>query len=224
MLIETNIKPFVYQKILLMVVLLLSKQSPDANLSCDLSEWSAEEAQKLPIYLVMDLDSLPVSLDFIFLILTLLFFPLAAKVVPYLPDARRPPRHSIEIGAFSPPPSPLYSPIPTICISPSPDLLTVPRPNIATRPALISAASAGVVALKPVRPTHGKRKSVSFSLSSMDEIEKSEERTKRPPTPFIDPGDPSPEVSPAASPLPEAMYHNLECVDTMGVKKEWLMP
>ncbi|WVQ75121.1 hypothetical protein IAR50_004730 [Cryptococcus sp. DSM 104548] len=84
-----------------------------------------------------------------------------------------------------------------------------------------------------------KRKTVSFSLSSIDDVLPQPQASpmgRRPPTPFVkDPKSPSPSVSPVESrsdtftlgvtgELPdEAMTHRKDLADSMGVKKGWLM-
>jgi hypothetical protein len=99
------------------------------------------------------------------------------------------------------------------------------------------------ITITPDRPKlgHGfghKRKSVSFSLSSMDEIV-SHTHQKRPPTPYVrGPASPSekalleqtsPSASPLTSPSPGSslpgtpLGHSVHVMDPMGVQKKWLM-
>ncbi|RXK35323.1 hypothetical protein M231_07426 [Tremella mesenterica] len=72
-----------------------------------------------------------------------------------------------------------------------------------------------------------KSKSVSFSISSLDEIINDGEKNKgkRPPTPWVrGPVSPSArEESVPGTPL-TPLSHSYEAVDPMGVKKGWLMP
>lgn len=105
----------------------------------------------------------------------------------------------------------------------------------------ISINTLGVptITLTPDRPPseanhrrRHKRKSVSFSLSSLKEIipdradEVSEKPKKRPPTPFVSAlfsplrsANPAPAPSTPGTPLSQS----LDFVDPMGVQKKWLM-
>ncbi|RSH93412.1 hypothetical protein EHS25_007768 [Saitozyma podzolica] len=95
------------------------------------------------------------------------------------------------------------------------------------------------ITITPDRPKlgHGfghKRKSVSFSLSSMDEIVPHTHQ-KRPPTPYVrGPASPSEkalleQTSPLTSSSPGSsvpgtpLAHSAHVMDPMGVQKKWLM-
>lgn len=110
----------------------------------------------------------------------------------------------------------------TSLLSPIPKRDSLAVPQITLTPELRGAT----------RPKHG-RKSVSFSLSSMDELiaKKEINSKKRPPTPFArsyhgkmeeyeEGGVPLPALPRAV----EQIKHNAEGRDAMGVKKGWLMP
>jgi hypothetical protein len=92
----------------------------------------------------------------------------------------------------------------------------MPSPMPSPMPAMVS------------RPTHGhKRKSVSFSLSSMDQVMASAKVTdKRPPTPWVARRAPSPsdDEDEDMVELPKTPFrrHSDDVVDPMGVKKSWL--
>lgn len=75
-----------------------------------------------------------------------------------------------------------------------------------------------------------KRKSVSFSISSLDDViprrDQGEASKRRPPTPFVSgPVSPSQwsDGSPDASAPGTPLTQNVEMVDPMGVQKKWLM-
>ena len=153
----------------------------------------------------MDLTA---SLDLMFLLLALALIP-ASK---YLPT---PPRDVQE---------PLTSPF-----------LRVPGRSTQSTPSGTPVPSSGFnldiprIAITPPRPglSH-KRKSVSFSLSHMDELHQKGGR-RRPPTPFViapaSPYKPSPEPSPAQLiPASPALVQSKHSTDSMGVEKSWLMP
>ncbi|GFZ50011.1 hypothetical protein JCM24511_07764 [Saitozyma sp. JCM 24511] len=95
------------------------------------------------------------------------------------------------------------------------------------------------ITITPDRPKlgHGfghKRKSVSFSLSSMDEIVPHTHQ-KRPPTPYVrGPASPSEKAmleqtspltssSPGSSSPGTPLGHSAHVMDPMGVQKKWLM-
>lgn len=109
----------------------------------------------------------------------------------------------------------------TSLLSPIPKRDSLAVPQITLTPELRGAT----------RPKHG-RKSVSFSLSSMDELiaKKEVNSKKRPPTPFARSYYGKMEEIEGDVPLPalpravEQIRHNAEGRDAMGVKKGWLMP
>ena len=85
-----------------------------------------------------------------------------------------------------------------------------------------------------LRPGH-KRKSVSFSLTSIDDLNidnpNNNNARKRPPTPFVSgPVSPSQRIAEEESPAPSmpgtpatSLFHNVQAIDPMGVQKKWLM-
>ena len=110
----------------------------------------------------------------------------------------------------------------TSLLSPTPKRDSLAVPQITLTPELRGAT----------RPKHG-RKSVSFSLSSMDDLQAKREivSKKRPPTPFARSyHGKMEEVDIGAVPVPalpkavEQIRHSAEGRDAMGVKKGWLMP
>jgi hypothetical protein len=110
----------------------------------------------------------------------------------------------------------------TSLLSPRPSRDSLAVPQITLTPELRGAT----------RPKHG-RKSVSFSLSSMDELMAKREviSKKRPPTPFArsyhgkleEQEDEEPPV-PALPRAVEQTRQSADGRDAMGVKKGWLMP
>lgn len=166
------------------------------------------------------------SLDVLFLILALLVIP----GTRYLPSPHPP---------LNPPtsPRPLASPYLTV---PGQSAHSTPSNSPLPSPALSASLTVPTITLTPDasrathRPSH-KRKSVSFSLSSMDDLNFPQEpnHRKRPPTPFVS-GPISPALSSkGASPVPRSpgspgvpmieLSHNVKVTDSMGVQKSWLM-
>ena len=179
------------------------------------------------------MDLLTVSLDVLFLILALMVLPstnlLLPPSAPPTPTTWSHPKAGTE--ARSPAPtSPLPSPflaVPGSAHSAPSSAPSSPAPAMAV-PAITITPD------RPAqRPSHShKRKSVSFSISSLDDLRLPDalggKNKKRPPTPFVS-GPVSPAGATDASPAPSVpatpvvMGHNLAVVDPMGVKKAWLM-
>ena len=162
------------------------------------------------------------SLDLFFLLVTLAMIPAAHWIKPHFGPHRAPrpspisPFLNVRSAHSTPTGTPLASPKPSAH-------LEVPQ-----------------IRIVPERPRGHKRKSVSFSLSSMDELHHgtvtSVEHKKRPPTPYVvGPSSPGkvteePEESGdsleggipngAATPL----AHSKNAIDPMGVAKKWLLP
>jgi hypothetical protein len=181
------------------------------------------------------------SLDILFMLLALLA---VRHTLPSLEqinntDAPSTPRHLAFDHLTSPKASPSPSGLPrspaspfgrgaTSLLSPVPKRDSLAVPQITLTPDLLRTKVAS-------RPKHG-RKSVSFSLSSMDELmakRESKEIRKRPPTPFnrsyldhgpIEDGDGDEDPVPRLPRAVEQMRARPDARDAMGVKKGWLMP
>ncbi|KAK1923508.1 hypothetical protein DB88DRAFT_300833 [Papiliotrema laurentii] len=188
------------------------------------------------------MDWFGASLDVLFLMLALLLIP-SSSDIPLNPDSTKGPTEQTR-QSHSAPTSPapsqskdqyLSPPVPSGHSTPSQSPLVSPTPSTLAVPCITLTPEHSTATNRPShRPAH-QRKSVSFSLSSMDELQpkQSEQNRKRPPTPFV-----SGPVSPAASNIasneaspapsmpgtPADMSHNLHTVDPMGVQKSWLMP
>ena len=165
-----------------------------------------------------------ISLDVLFFILALLILPSTRYLVPppgTEPISPRPPTSGryLAVPGHSGRSTPAASPLP------SPSFASLAVPSITFTPD------------RPAhRPSH-KRKSVSFSISSIDnlpvEIGNMQAHRKRPPTPFIA-AQPSPagSISSRASPAPslpgspmemDQLSHSRAVIDPMGVQKSWLL-
>ncbi|ORY34859.1 hypothetical protein BCR39DRAFT_515176 [Naematelia encephala] len=114
--------------------------------------------------------------------------------------------------------------VPTITITPDrPVTLTPDRPA-----SIISDRQVTITSDRAVSAMHHKRKSVSFSLSSIEELHDpiiGSGKNKRPPTPFV--LNPPIVLSPSSSPVPSLpgtpMGDSRLAIDPMGVEKRWLM-
>ena len=187
-----------------------------------------------------------ISLDILFLILTLLILPstslLSSSPSKLIQNSRtdqplstRPSTSNFDGSTpNSPnPSSPYLSMIPSITLTPDPQS-SFPQEPILERQHEPSP---------PVKGSRHKRKSVSFSLSSMTDLYHPPPMgKKRPPTPFIPHGSipglvehghlvPSLPPTPSSSSVSSlgvgmggGVRHNLQLVDSMGVQKSWLMP
>ncbi len=147
------------------------------------------------------MDSLTASLDLLFLLVVVAFFP-SSKYFSTPPGVEHPhtplPNHS---HPPSPPITPLVSPV------------AVP---------LITVTGAHE------RPSH-KRKAVSFSLTPVDDLDVAtmeQHRPRRPPTPYVS-GLASPSQRKVELETPKMpgtpMDDSRLAVDTMGTQKGWLM-
>lgn len=190
-------------------------------------------------YIIMDPWS--ISIDTLFLILTLLLVPSISRT----PQLNVTPPDDLLI---SPPVTPLS---PITPASPSSSHLSVPAVDMSSMiPSITFTPDAPEIYSRHRRSSFGsltkrfghKRKSVSFSLSAIDDVLPSQAspNKRRPPTPFVRrPKSPSPSLSSANSqpgtPIPvvvgvtgegmaEDMTHRKDVEDAMGVKKKWLMP
>lgn len=155
------------------------------------------------------MDILTAILDILFLLIAIAFFPSAhffadpsAVVDPIDPT---PPVDNSDARAK---PSSQSTPATSPLCSPVPPYLSVPT-----------------IRIIPERPSH-KRKTVSFSVTSTDEVVNGILiKQRRPPTPFV-----SGPVSPGQEKVedvrtPETpMVPSHMAVDPMGVQKGWLMP
>ena len=175
----------------------------------------------------MDLGSF---LDSLFVILAFLIIPLTWYTAPEITHTTSSQPQFLSVHSPSAHNTPVGSPMT------SPKLSEMMIPTITLTPDRFEP-------VRGARPSHGsahKRKSVSFSLSSMDEVNPPNihANKKRPPTPFVKgPASPnvaaskessanaSPASSAPASPVPPipVLGHNTQIVDSMGVKKQWLM-
>ena len=137
-------------------------------------------------------------LDFFFLFLALAFFP-GAHMFTNSNSNSPPSGTEVPPQVPSAPHTPIPSPaVPAITITPD-------RPSSENRPA------------------HS-RKSVSFSLTSLDDLDAHAHRPRRPPTPFVSSsrrGDVTPSPAPSVPATP--MVHSHQAVDPMGAQKDWLM-
>ena len=81
------------------------------------------------------------------------------------------------------------------------------------------------IRITPERPSH-KRKTVSFSLSSADEVVNGMLiKQRRPPTPFVSgPVSPGQEKVEDVGAPDTPLVSNHMAIDPMGVQKGWLMP
>jgi hypothetical protein len=146
-------------------------------------------------------------MDLFTVILDLTFLFLTIALIPYAQNAQiasQTPSH-LNI-ATSPHSTPISSPAPT----PRVGSHTLPIPSITITPSH--------------RPSN-KRKSVSFSITSLDEIKLPIGKPHRPPTPFVmGPSSPefATEVMSVAMPL-TPLENCKTVVDSMGVQKGWLM-
>lgn len=144
------------------------------------------------------MDLLHIFADVLFIILALIAFPSFSDILHVGTHIDRAPL-SIEI---QPP-------------TPSGDT-PMPSPMPSPMPAMV------------VRPDHShKRKSVSFSLSSMDQVMASAKVSdKRPPTPWVARRAQTPsedeEEDEIELPRTPIRRHSEDVVDPMGVKKAWL--
>ncbi|ALO60564.1 hypothetical protein CNE02035 [Cryptococcus deneoformans JEC21] len=186
------------------------------------------------------MDPWSVSIDTLFLVLTLLLIPSISRT----PQLNITPPGDLLI---SPPASPL-SPITPASASSS--HLSVPGVGMPfVVPSIILTPDAPETYSRSRRSSIGsltkrfghKRKSVSFSLSAIDDVlpPQTSPNKRRPPTPFVKgPTSPSPSVSSANSqpgtPIhviagitgegtAQSMTHGKDVEDAMGVKKKWLM-
>lgn len=161
---------------------------------------------------------LQISLDVLFLILALLvlpscrFLPAHDDVPPPSADTPRflvvPTQSTHSTPADSPHPSPGFVSLAVPSITLTPDRPDLPNPS--------------------VRPSH-KRKSVSFSISSIDGLQPDSriEHRKRPPTPYIaapiSPGSILHRSGTSMPGSPTELSHSRGVIDPMGVQKSWLM-
>jgi len=107
----------------------------------------------------------------------------------------------------------------------TPPSFDITNPSPANSP-LASPVAVPLITVTPDRPSH-KRKSVSFSLSSMDDLDPAHlsHQPKRPPTPYVSgPASPSEGKVGDGSVPPTPVMHGKMVVDPMGVQKGWLMP
>ncbi|KAL0250016.1 hypothetical protein I308_103319 [Cryptococcus tetragattii IND107] len=187
------------------------------------------------------MDPWSISIDTLFLILTLLLIPSISRT----PQLNVTPPDDLLI---SPPAIPLS---PITPASPSSSHLSVPGVDMSSMiPGITFTPDAPEIYPRHRRSSFGsltkrfghKRKSVNFSLSAIDDVLPSQAspNKRRPPTPFVKrPKSPSPSLSSANSqpgtPIPmvagvtgevmaEDMKHRKDVEDAMGVKKKWLMP
>ena len=149
------------------------------------------------------MDILTASLDLLLLLVAIAYFPTAQYYTTHPPGADHVrPRSPLQVHSSpysTPGTSPLASPIALPVITVTPEYK---------------------------RPSH-KRKNVSFSLTSISDLEPEHgaHKPKRPPTPYVS-GPVSPrdgqggDLSDPATP----MMVNRAVVDSMGVQKGWLMP
>ncbi|ORX37824.1 hypothetical protein BD324DRAFT_401837 [Kockovaella imperatae] len=167
------------------------------------------------------MDLFASSIDVFFLLLTLALIPASQWMTESHQPLDHGPPHTPLSSSFlkvrstqsTPTASPLASP------KPSSDLLQVPE-----------------IRLVPERPKGHKRKSVSFSLSSMEELHQSSaggmDPKKRPPTPYVlgpsSPGKINDDDNQPGDGLPHGpmspLAHSKHVVDPMGVEKKWLLP
>lgn len=118
-------------------------------------------------------------------------------------------------GYFSPPPGAVHP-------------LSPPPSASAHTPPLVSPVAVPLITVTPERPSH-KRKNVSFSLTSMDDLEPEPVKSKprRPPTPYVS-GPVSPSEGKGKAEMPSLpttpIEHSRLAVDPMGIQKAWLMP
>lgn len=180
------------------------------------------------------------SLDILFMLLAFLAFRRTLPTLEQINASESEPStpagftfHPPNFGAVR---TPLSTPSPAPAPSPSSqasgqrghvrrDSLAVPQ--ITLTPDLVART-------RP-RPKHG-RKTVSFSLSSMDELVARRSAPKRPPTPYIvqessDSNSKMSDTNAIEDPMPSSVPVGIERLsaspetrDAMGVKKEWLMP
>ncbi|WVN86895.1 uncharacterized protein L203_102069 [Cryptococcus depauperatus CBS 7841] len=180
------------------------------------------------------------SIDILFLILTLLLIPSISRT-PQLNIT--PPDDAVT----SPPVTP-FSPLTPItpgdATSPHLNVPGFGVPSIILTPSETAASGRRRTSFSSLRSKFGshKRKSVSFSLSALEDVlaPHGSPNKRRPPTPFVmGPNSPrsgstSPAGSNPASPVPtipgvtgehdvNTMTHRKELEDPMGVKKRWLM-
>ncbi|KAL7424982.1 hypothetical protein Q5752_000669 [Cryptotrichosporon argae] len=139
--------------------------------------------------------------------------PAHPPLTPLTPRTPLSPASAARSSAVGP-----LGPVPLITITPD-----VHAPSAAPPPSWPSAGR-GIHLRRRPSASH-KRKSVSFSLSSMDDMLPPATPTphRRPPTPFVA-HVPPPSPDPAAPSLPATpMAHSKQSEDPMGVQKMWLM-